>query len=197
MGNNKKAMKINPEKKEIYNYSDYITWSDDVRYELLDGVQYAIAAPLPIHQDICRELALIIGNFLKGKSCKLYFAPFDVRLNADTTDDDVVQPDLVVICDLSKLDKRSYKGSPDIVIEITSPSTAHIDRFNKFQKYLQAKVPEYWIVEPESRIVSVFTLDKDRYITNVYSETDKIMSSVLDGCVVDLSEVFSSIDIKF
>ncbi|MCL2064500.1 MAG: Uma2 family endonuclease [Candidatus Cloacimonetes bacterium] len=181
--------------KELYTYEDYLTWDDDVRYELIDGVPYALAAPSPIHQDICRELSLIIGNFLKGKSCKMYFAPIDIRLNADTDDSDVFQPDIVVICDKTKFDKQSYNGTPDFIIEITSPSTNRRDRFVKYHKYLQAKVPEYWIIDPDNRTVSVFILENGRYMHSIFGGTEKLISSVLDGCEIDLAEVFASIDI--
>ena len=174
-----------------FTYKDYITWDDEVRYELIDGIAYALAAPSPIHQDVCRELTLIIGNHLKGKKCKLYFAPYDVRLNADTADDIVLQPDIVVICDKTLEDSRGYKGSPSLIVEITSPSTAYIDLFVKFQKYLKAQVPEYWIVEPEKKTINVFTLEADKYNCKVYNKDAILTSQVLEGLLINLSDVFT------
>ena len=173
-------------KNERYTYADYLTWDDDVRYELIDGVAYLLASPSRKHQDISRELLLSIGNHLKGKSCMVYHAPFDVRLDADT----VLQPDLLVVCDKSKLDGKACLGAPDLVIEILSASTVQRDRVSKYHKYLQAGVREYWIVEPEGRVVDVFTLEDGKYIHYAYSDSDVISSHVLEGCDVNLAEVF-------
>ena len=183
-------------KEGYFTYEDFLNFEDEVRYEIIDGNAYGLHAPSPIHQDISRELTLIIANFLKGKSCKMYYAPFIVRLNADTKDDIVLQPDIVVICDKSRQDKRSYKGAPKLVIEITSPATAHQDKSHKFEKYLQAKVPEYWIVDIVKRCVSVNKLKDEKYVTKIYEEKDKIISSVLEGCEIDLADVFPKKEIK-
>jgi Uma2 family endonuclease len=177
---------------EHYTYADYLTWGDEVRYELIDGEAYAMTAPLEIHQFILGELHGLLWNFLKGKSCQVFVAPYDVRLNPDTDDDTVVQPDLVVICDKTKRDGKACLGAPDLVIEIVSPSTAQMDRFVKYHKYLQAGVKEYWIVDPESRTVSVFVLKNGDYVHSVYSDADKLPSHVLEGCEINLSEVFNT-----
>ncbi|MDR0310315.1 MAG: Uma2 family endonuclease, partial [Acidobacteriota bacterium] len=111
------------QKDERYTYADYASWDTEERYELIDGVPYLMSpAPLRKHQSILFELSGQFRNFLKGKPCKAFAAPFDVRLNADTYDDTVVQPDLVVICDKLKLDAKGCVGAPDMVIEILSPS---------------------------------------------------------------------------
>ena len=176
--------------KELYTYKDYLEWGEDERCELIDGEIYAFSCPLPIHCDIHRELVLIIGNHLKGKSCTMYFSPYDVRLNSDSADDTVVQPDILVICDKSKQDKRSYKGAPDLAIEITSPSNAYVDRYIKYHKYLKAGVKEYWIVEPQDRIVNVFVLENGQYNHTPYKENEIVKSTILIDCVIDLKEVF-------
>jgi len=103
-----------------YTYSDYLQWNDDVRRELIDGIPYLMAGPNRRHQELSGNLYMQFREFLKGKPCKVYFAPFDVRLNADTLDDIVVQPDLIIICDQSKLDDASCRGVPDMVVEILS-----------------------------------------------------------------------------
>ncbi|MCL2064502.1 MAG: Uma2 family endonuclease [Candidatus Cloacimonetes bacterium] len=176
--------------KELYTYEDYLTWDDDVRYELIDGVPYALASPLPVHQLILGELHHQFKNYLKGKPCMVIQAPSDVRLFDNNEKDTVVQPDLYVFCDKSKFKKQAYTGIPELVVEIISPSTSERDKFDKFHKYLRAKIPEYWIVEPDSKTVNVLILDDDRYITNVYNKYDTIMPSRLPGCIIDLSEVF-------
>ena len=125
----------------------------------------------------------------------MYFAPTDIRLfpKEENDDFDVYQPDLFVVCDESKWDNQSFKGTPDFIIEITSPSTDRKDKFVKYHKYLQARVPEYWIIDPENRTVSVFILDNGRYMHSIFGGTEKLKPAVLDGCVIDLAEVFASI----
>jgi segregation and condensation protein B len=138
-------------KQEYYTYADYLTWDDKVRYELIDGMPYMMASPSQKHQEISGELFRQLGNFLLGKPCKPFHAPFDVRLNANKSDDTVVQPDLLVVCDHSKLDGKSVNGAPDFIIEILSPSTMSYDLIIKLNKYMRSGVREYWVVDPESR----------------------------------------------
>ena len=179
------------EANKRYTYEDYAAWDDDVRYELIDGVAYMLAAPVWEHQSLGGEIFKQLAVFLTGKTCKAFYAPFDVRLNADQGDDTVVQPDVVVICDRSKLSKTGCIGAPDLVIEILSPSTSSRDKVLKFKKYLQAGVREYWIVDPDSKTVSVNVLDNRGYIAYAYAEDDKIFVHVLEGCVIDLKSVFT------
>jgi Uma2 family endonuclease len=185
-------MTLPGKKNQHYTYADYLTWDDDERWELIDGVPYAMAGASTAHQRILTELTRQFANFLKGKPCEAFAAPFDVRLNADTNDDTVVQPDLLVICDKSKLDDRGCKGAPDLVIEVLSPSTASHDRFLKFNKYQRAGVREYWIVDPDSRTVQAHVLENGRYFTTVYFEADTAPVHILDGCTISLPDVFEA-----
>jgi Uma2 family endonuclease len=173
-----------------YTYSDYITWDDDNRWELIDGVPYLMSAPNRIHQEYSRNLLVLLANYLKGKSCKVYHAPFDVRLNADTLDDTVVQPDILVICDHSKLDKAGAKGVPDLVVEILSPSTSRYDRTLKFDTYRKFGVKEFWIIDPESKTLAVNILKDGNYITYAYSDGDTVPVHVIEGLAISLAEVF-------
>ena len=179
-----------PEYKR-YTYADYITWEGSERYELIDGVPRAMTAPSWIHQAISGELFVQIKEFLKGKPCKVFAAPFDVRLNANDYDDNVVQPDIVVICDRSIIGGTGCSGVPDMVVEILSPSTAAYDRTTKFNLYQKYGVREYWIVDPESKTVSAHTLDDGRYYVTRHAETDTVPVQVLEGCMIDLREVFA------
>lgn len=178
-------------KDNYYTYADYLTWSDDERYELIDGVPYAmVPAPGRTHQEFLMALSNQLYNFLKGKPCKVYPAPFDVRLAADKEDDTVVQPDITVICDRDKLDKRGCKGVPDMAVEILSPSTARHDRHVKFQLYQRFGVREYWVVDPETKTVQTHLLKDGKYFTNTYGEEDTAPVGVLEGCEINLKEVF-------
>jgi len=174
-----------------YTYSDYLQWDDDQRWELIDGVPYLMSAPTRWHQKIIGNLFVMLHNLLKGNTCEVYVSPFDVRLNADTLDNTVVQPDILVVCDTDKLNDAGLKGAPDFVVEVLSPTTSNKDRFLKFDKYRQAGVKEYWIVEVDAKKVSAHILSNDDYITRIYSETELIPISVLDNCTIDLTEVFS------
>lgn len=175
-----------------YTYANYATWDDDERWELIDGVPYAMSpAPTQKHQEITGEIFAQLHAFLKGKPCKVFISPFDVRLNASDDDNTVFQPDLLVVCDQSKLDGKSCKGAPDLIIEVLSPSTSRIDRMIKFQKYLQAGVKEYWIVDPETKTVQLNVFENGRYFNNPYGDTDTAPVTVLPGCNIDLKEVFS------
>ena len=176
--------------EESYTYADYISWDDGERYELIDGVPYIMAAPTVAHQRISRELMAFIHDYLEGKPCEVFAAPFDVRLfpEEDLSDTTVVQPDIVVICDPSKLsDGKACKGAPDLVIEILSDSSVIMDRKVKAEKYLQAGVKEYWIVNTKDIVVLVNVLTGDRYASTVYR--DRVPSTVLPGLEIELERV--------
>ena len=179
-------------KDQRYTYSDYCTWDDNKRWELIDGVPYAMSpAPSPVHQRILMELAGQLFIFLKDKPCEVFTAPFDVRLNALDDDDDVVQPDIFVVCDHEKIDDKGLNGAPDMVIEILSPSTSRRDKVLKLNAYQRAGVREYWIVDPADKTVQVFILDNGRYLAASHAETDIVTVHVLEGCEISLPNVFS------
>ena len=181
-----------PQLDKRYTYADYVTWPEDVRYELIDGVPYMMSpAPGRAHQRLLVELCRQLATFLKGKTCEVYSAPFDVRLNIDTGDDAVVQPDITVVCDRSKLDDKGCNGAPDMVVEILSKSSLSRDRVLKFNRYLKAGVREYWIVDPDSKTATVNILDNGRYYSTAYDETDNAPVHVLEGCTIDLKDVFA------
>jgi Uma2 family endonuclease len=171
-----------------------------VRCELIDGVVYDMApAPLRIHQEVITELLVQIRNHLGRETrCRVYTAPFDVRLpGADEADDDVdtvVQPDISVICDPSKLDERGCRGAPDWIIEIISPSTASMDYIRKLTLYEHHGVREYWIVHPVDKIVMLYAMtEKGQYgRPEIYSVENRVKSKVIEGLEMELKEVFES-----
>jgi Uma2 family endonuclease len=164
---------------------------DEQRWEIYNGTAVAMSpAPTWGHQRFIGRLYLQLAAFLENKACEAFLSPFDVRLNADTKDDIVLQPDLVVICDHSKLVATGCVGAPDMVIEITSPSTARRDRTVKFDLYLKAGVREYWIVDSDTKTISVNILKNNAYVTSVYTETDTVPVYILKDCMIDLSKVF-------
>lgn len=186
-----------PQEEKQYTYADYLTWPEGERLEIIDGVPYMQAAPSPEHQLISSELNRQFANYLQGKSCNVYPAPFCVRLTTgdEKSNEDikrVFEPDITIVCEKSKIDNKGCNGVPDLIIEIISPSSLKHDRVTKFNKYEKAGVVEYWIVEPEGKIVSVFVLQSnDRYgRPEIYTEDEKITVSLFPDLIVDLSTVF-------
>jgi len=172
-----------------YTYEEWLELErpDEVwRMELVDGMVYSMAAPGTLHQVVVRQLLLRFGNYLEGKTCKIY-PGLGVRLAKDT----VFEPDLSIICDKSKLDKRGYNGAPDLIIEILSSSNIRHDRITKRKAYRKAGVKEYWIVCPEERVVEVHILVNDIYTINDYTEEDgSIPVNILPGFSVDMKAIF-------
>lgn len=186
-----------PAQQPHYNYADYLTWGEDERIEIIDGQAIMMAPPSRVHQEISGEIFRQIANFLEGKKCRVYVAPFGVRLFEKSTDrpedvDTVVEPDISVVCDHDKLDKDGCKGAPDMIIEVLSPSTQRHDRLVKLGLYQRAGIREYWIVNPEDKTVQVFTLQNDLLqLVEVYTAQDIAKVNTLDGCFVELPKVFA------
>lgn len=182
-----------------HTYADYCSWPDDVRYELIDGVAYAMGpAPLRVHQKVLGEIFHQVSSDLEGKPCEAYIAPFDVRLpksdEADDLVDTVVQPDLSVICDPGKLDRRGCRGAPDWVVEVLSRSTASHDQMVKRRVYERAGVKELWLVHPVDRIVLIYRLDLGRYgAPDVFELKDSLPVGILPEIVIDWAKVTSGL----
>jgi Uma2 family endonuclease len=180
-----------------YTYGDYLSWPEEERWEIIDGVPHMMAPPSRIHQEILTELLTQFSNYLREKPCKVYPAPFGVRLPIGNEKSDqeittVVEPDIVVVCDPSKLDDQGCKGAPDLIIEIISPSSVKNDMLKKFNRYEKAGVKEYWIVEPSGKIVTVFMLGENgRYgRPEIYAEDDEIQVNVFTDLKIGLKAVF-------
>lgn len=180
-----------------HTYADLLEIDDGNRYELIDGELYMMASPSEAHQFISSRLVTLIGYYLLDKTCRIYHAPFDVRLferMIDSPDnvDNVVQPDILVICDKDKIDKRGIKGAPDWVIEILSPSNSRRDKITKRKLYQEAGVREYWIVDPEKHCVDTYTLNDKGVLEpdEEYSDKDIAKCSVLPELTIDISVIF-------
>lgn len=174
-------------KDKRYTYADYLQWPDDARYELIDGEAFLMApAPLVEHQEVAGEVYRQLANQLDGQSCRPYIAPVDVRLprtdEADAAIDTVVQPDVLVVCDPAKIDRRGVRGAPDWVLEVLSPSTAAHDQIAKRRTYERAGVREYWLVHPGDRTLTVYLLDNGQYgRPEIYELKDATPICVLPG----------------
>lgn len=185
-------------KNHSYSYADYLTWSEEERWEIIDGVPFDMSpAPSRRHQEILMALSGEFYSHLKGKQCKVYAAPFDVRLPEHGKSEDkdiktVVQPDLVIVCDRNKLDNRGCISAPDLVVEILSPYTSIKDSVKKFDLYERVGVKEYWIVRPDEETVTVFMLGDDKCYgrPQIFTVKDKIKAGIFDSIVIDLQDVF-------
>lgn len=187
----------NKSSNELYTYADYLSWDEDERIEIIDGKPIMQGTPSRRHQKVSGEIYRQIANYLEGKQCEVYIAPFAVRLFEKDKDSPenvktIVEPDVVIVCDKNKLDDKGCKGAPDFVLETLSPSTARYDLIWKLNKYQEAGVKEYWIADPLNQTVQVLML-KDGIFQgiDVYTPPAVIPVAVLNGCYVDLSKVFT------
>ena len=183
-----------------YTYADYLKWNFKERVELIKGKLFKMSpAPNRLHQGHSGYISNALYNFLKGNKCKVYAAPFDVRLPGKTKEDKdittVLQPDICVICDETKLDYRGCVGAPDIVVEILSPSNNVTELKNKYDVYEQAGVTEYWVVSPQDKTFLIYTLANGKYQpSRLMVAGDVVNSSVLNGFSIDLGDLFESVN---
>lgn len=184
-----------------YSYADYLTWKFDEYVELLRGKLSRMAAPTSNHQRLAGRMNTLWDNFLENSPCKVFIAPFDVRLldhKKSTADKDiytVVQPDVCVICDKLKIDSKGCVGSPDLIVEILSPSTKKKDIEDKFELYEYNGVKEYWIVSVEDETILIFDLDDtgNYQFRKIYGDTESdIHSKIIEGFSFKLERLFSA-----
>jgi len=184
-----------------YSYADYLGWEMDEMVELIRGkiFRQAAAAPRRIHQKISGKIFAKLFIFLEDHPCEVYEAPFDVRLpvkskrNEDI--DTVVQPDICVICDKSKLDELGCVGAPDLIIEILSPGSNKKELKYKYEVYEESGVGEYWIIHPDEQTVITYTLVKGKYVpSRLFTSGDVLDSKTIIGFQLDLEYVFRDLD---
>ena len=184
-----------------YTYADYLTWQFNERVELIKGWLHKMTpAPKRKHQRISAEVEFLLMGFIKKENldCNVYYAPFDVRLIKNKTKSSeiysVVQPDICVVCDKSKLDEYGCLGAPDMIIEILSPSTSKKDYNEKFHLYEENGVKEYWIINPDAESVEVFVLENEKYFSRgVYNKLDgstHVDVQIFDNLSMSLQEIF-------
>lgn len=181
-----------------YSYADYLLWKFEERIEILRGKIFKMSpAPSSSHQRISTELFGGLYTYFRKSSCQIFHAPFDVRLpdsQKKNTDKDiftVVQPDLCIICDKSKIDERGCVGAPDLIVEILSPGNTTKEMKNKFRLYEEAGVREYWLVEPNDRVIFVYVLRDGIYIGLApFTEEDILKSEIFEGLEMSVAEIF-------
>ena len=188
----------------VYTFADYLKWEFEERVEIIKGKLFKMAMPSEKHQRVSTNIHGLVWSYLRGKKCKVYHPPFDVRLvkpphHRKATDKSiytVVQPDVTVICDMDKIDQKGCLGAPDLIIEILSLSTGSNDLNSKKEVYEFSGVKEYWIVSPEDETVIVFLLNEDgKYVfDDYYANTETIKVHIFDDFNLDLKEVFEIYD---
>jgi Uma2 family endonuclease len=171
-----------------YTWDDYRSWSDDERWEIIDGDAYAMSpAPGVRHQRIHAELFSQLRNRFKGRACEVLSSPIDVRLS----ETDVVQPDIVVVCKPEQVKRTHIEGPPALVVEILSPSTAQRDRGIKMDAYARSGVKEVWLVTPWPQCAEVFVLDGPGYRRHAaFVQTDTLKGPTFPDLGIDLAPVF-------
>jgi len=189
------AAEINrvPEKMSYEAYLDLVETSEE-RYELIDGEVYLLASPMYAHQSALSELYVLFYNWFKGKDCRPLFAPFDVTLFKSETNINVVQPDILVICDRDKIDAQGkYHGVPALIVEVSSPSTRRKDMLKKLDLYMQTGVGEYWLIDPERKTALLYTFaDNDIADCRPFVGSAVLESACFPGLQVSLDALFAN-----
>jgi Uma2 family endonuclease len=185
--------------KKQYTYADYLTWRFEERVELIKGWLYKMSpAPRRYHQKVEGVLHAKIWHYFENSNCEVYQSPFDLRLKRNKGQDEeintVVQPDICVVCDLDKLDDAGCLGAPDLMVEILSDNTAKKDYNEKFNLYEENKVKEYWIANPATKTIELFSLIKGKYESiGLYNENEgytHIESQLFKDLKIPLKTIF-------
>ncbi|MCL6260757.1 Uma2 family endonuclease [Aquiflexum sp. TKW24L] len=184
-----------------YSYADYLTWQLDEMVEIIKGKVFKLAAAAPrrIHQEVTLKVARKLADFLDQKPCKIFVAPFDVRIPVKSKRNEdiytVVQPDICVVCDRSKLDDAGCIGAPDLIIEILSPGSNRKELKYKYEVYEESGVKEYWVIHPNEQTLLIYTLTEEKYVpSRLFSPGDIVSSACIEGFSLDLEEIFQDLD---
>ena len=180
----------------ITTIEEYETLPEDARAEIFDGQIYSMASPSQEHQTISTELTTIINSYIKNSkgSCKVFHAPFDVKLSDKPLT--IVQPDLMIVCDRDKLDGKRCNGAPDFIIEIVSPSTAADDYLRKLYYYKNANVREYWIVDPRRKTITINYFEGNK-LNIQYSFDSTVKVNIYDDLYINFSDIADLLNISF
>lgn len=182
------------DQSKSYNFLDYMSWQFKERVELIKGKIFKMSpAANTNHQGVSTNLSREFANYFYKKECRVYIAPFDVRLFPldSGKDKTVVQPDLCVICDIKQLNKQGCLGPPDLVIEIISKGNSKHDLKTKFDLYEESKVKEYWVVDPFNKIVLVYCLENDKFIgLKPFTEVEAVSGRLFPELQISVEEIF-------
>lgn len=178
-----------------YTYEDLQNFEDEKRYELINGELYLMSSPTTLHQEIIGEIHAQLHNYLKGKKCKVFVSPLDVCLSGvrnPKKEYNVVQPDILVICDENKITKNmGIQGAPDLIIEVLSPTSKKHDTFVKYNLYQYYGVKEYWIIDGEVGVIYQYIINEKNIYTlpKTYEITENIKVNILKDCTISLKDI--------
>ncbi|MFT5128852.1 MAG: Uma2 family endonuclease [Rhodothermales bacterium] len=176
-----------PKLAERYTWADYLSWPEDVRFEILNGDAFAMVPPTTWHQEISDNLVALFRERLRGKPCRAYSSPIGVKLS----DADAFEPDLAVVCDRDQMQGSHIEGAPSLIIEILSPSTEAYDRHTKLPRYAHFSVQEVWFIRPHPAIVEVFWLDGETYrVAGIFRPPEILKSPGFPDLELPLEAVF-------
>ena len=191
---NEEALEYDAGAKVTMSYEEFIalTESSELRYELIDGELYLLASPNFKHQLAVARIAKFFFNWFEEKKCIPLTSPFDVTLFKSKENINVVQPDILVICDIDKVDEKGkYKGVPTLVVEVLSPSTRNKDMIRKLELYRMTGVSEYWMVDIEKKAIHVYQFEQQNIADyQIFINVDTAESSVFEGLIVKLKDIF-------
>lgn len=182
-------------KQEKYTYEDLQNIENKKRYELIDGELYLMSSPSTSHQEIVGEIYAQLHNYLKGKKCKAFVSPLDVCLSGlrnPKKEYNVVQPDILVVCDNTKItNNMGIQGAPDLIIEVLSPASKKHDTLVKYNLYQYYGVKEYWIVDEEIGVIYQYIINEKNIYTlpKTYEITEDIKVNILENCIISLKEI--------
>lgn len=186
--------------KERYTYGNYRMWDDDLRWELIDGEPFCMnPGPATVHQSLSMRLVIKLGSYFEGKECQVFDAPFDVMLpygnEPENEIDTVVQPDIMILCDKSKLQRNGIKGAPDVVIEILSPATARRDFSDKLWLYERAGVKEYIVADPYNHVMHAYRRGSEGQFSwkKIYGADDVLEFGMFPELKIPLTPLWENI----
>ena len=170
-----------------YTWSDYRTWDDDQRWEIIGGDAFLMSSPTSRHQLIVGELHRQTANYFRGRPCRVFVSPMDVVLS----EDDVVQPDLLDVCEQSRIERTHIAGAPSLVVEVISESSAFRDRMLKMRLYAKSGVKEFWIVTPWPSMLEVYVLRGEHYeVHDILGKEDTLASPSFPELALALKDIF-------
>lgn len=172
-----------------FSYDDYVAWTDERRWELIDGEPFSMSpGARPVHQRLVARIWSAISSNLRGSKCEAFISPIDIKLS----EQNIVQPDIVVVCDPSQVTDTFIAGPPTLVVEVLSPSTWRHDRVRKLNLFCRFGISEYWIVTPEPAMLEVFSLTSDGAyrVAGTYTDVGEFSSIALPDVRIDLSDIF-------
>lgn len=177
-----------------YTYEDLLGIDDGNRYELIDGQLYLMSSPTTQHQEIVGAIYAQLYSYLIGKKCKVFVSPLDVCLSGvrnPKKEYNVLEPDVMVVCDESKISDKGIEGAPDIIVEVISPSSRKHDTFVKFNLYQYYGVKEYWIIDSEAEVIYQYILNEKNIYTlpKTYEITEDVKVNRLKNCTISLREL--------